>query len=125
MEKGAKDRTSSCRIITAVITTNGKSTKELLVGTWECIVARESQQNMGSMKDMVGLVWEFDPEGTITATNAGKTTIGTYSVVGDSLKLNEEDKVLVLTLKKLTDESLVAETMMEGYSFHLEFARKE
>jgi uncharacterized protein (TIGR03066 family) len=102
-------------ITTDIPTTN----KDKIVGTWE-----------GTKPDAIkGKTWEFTMDGKLKVSDKGKTTDGTYSVDGDTLKTTikgSDGKEATETAKitKLDDKVMATEATKAGKTETTEYKKK-
>ncbi len=95
--------------------------EQLLLGKWSLEKAFRGENKTELLNH---LFFEFQEEGMMTTNiNNGQLEQGKYTLSGDIIHQTESSLNLDLTLKSLTDSTLVIQTSIRGMPFEFYFVR--
>jgi hypothetical protein len=117
----------------AALTSCKKENKNLILGKWECVTASFTEDGeTNSVSGVIGMVWEFKANGTVTATlpedlDDGDTA--SYVVLDNQLTITSTDEygdidTQTYTIKELTKTKLMLEKSHGNDLLSVEFKKK-
>ena len=112
------------------LTSCKKTSKELIVGKWECTAASFTEDGVTQpVSYLNNMIWEFTANGTVISSLNEDTNNGTatYAVVDSELTITytDEDEIEIekYTIKELTNSKLLLEKSIDNRIITYEFKK--